>query len=66
MKVVKESKAYLICLFMVISRICDNIRFKHGSAAGESEEEVDDSETFGILDHQFVFWVGYDYSIIIG
>ena len=39
-------------------RICDNIRFKHGTTTGESEEEVEDSETFGILDHQFVFWVG--------
>ena len=32
----------------VKNRICDNIRFKRD----ESEEE-----SFGILDHQFVFWV---------
>lgn len=29
-------------------RICDNIRFK---------KEETDEESFGILDHQFVFWV---------
>ena len=50
---------------VVIYRICDNVRFKHGATTGESEEEVDDSETFGILDHQFVFWVGCCYSYIV-